>query len=215
MQLGVVLHDFADEVQVLDDLLSTLDPRDWFKPTPAEGWDTRDTITHLAVADEMALECVVQDRVPSLMQQGMDALLEGEDALLAAEASMMQRGRALEPAAVHEWWRTGNAALRAALAGVDPARRLPWGPNVMSPVSFVTARLMETWAHGLDCFDAAGVEAIDTDRLRHVAHIGLRSLPYAFLGAGEPGPRPGPLQPTPPSRARRGPRPTPRPSCAT
>src|SRR5919109_3834189 len=148
MQLGVVLHDFADEVQVLDDLLSTLDPRDWFKPTPAEGWDTRDTITHLAVADEMALECVVQDRVPSLMQQGMDALLEGEDALLAAEASMMQRGRALEPAAVHEWWRTGNAALRAALAGLDPARRLSWGAHAKSPASFATAMPKGPSGHG-------------------------------------------------------------------
>ena len=60
----------------------------------------------------------------------------------------------------------------------------------MSTVSFVTARLMETWAHGLDCFDASGVEAIDTDRLRHVAELSLRSLPYAFLVANVPAPGP-------------------------
>lgn len=190
MDLGVVLSDFAAEVEVLDGLLSSLGERDWFKPTPAEGWDIRDSVAHLSIADEMALECVVDSRIPSLMQQGMDALLEGEEALLAAEATMLARGRALEPNAVHEWWRTGNAALRAALADVDHSRRLPWGPNVMSVPSFVTARLMETWAHGLDCFDAAGVVPVDTDRLRHVAHLGLRSLPYAFLAAGVPGPGP-------------------------
>ena len=73
---------------------------------------------------------------------------------------------------------------------MDPERRLPWGGNRMSTVSFVTARLMETWAHGLDCFDAAGVEAIDTNRLRHVAELSLRSLPYAFLVANLPAPGP-------------------------
>jgi uncharacterized protein (TIGR03084 family) len=80
--------------------------------------------------------------------------------------------------------------LRDALAEMDTTRRLPWGPNVLSPTSFVTARLMETWAHGLDCFDAVGAEPTDTDRLRHIALLGIRALPYAFLVAGLEGPGP-------------------------
>jgi uncharacterized protein (TIGR03084 family) len=89
--------------------------------------------------------------------------------------------------------------LREALATIDPVRRLPWGGNRMSTLSFVTARLMETWAHGLDCFDAAGVAPVDTDRLRHVAELALRSLPYAFLVAQRPGPGPVRLELTSPS----------------
>ena len=60
----------------------------------------------------------------------------------------------------------------------------------MSPASFTTARVMETWAHGLDCFDAAGVTPAYTDRLHHVADLSVRALPYAFMinGVDAPGP---------------------------
>ena len=40
---------------------------------------------------------------------------------------------------------------------LDPDVRVPWGIG-MRPPSFVTARLMETWAHGLDVHAALGVE---------------------------------------------------------
>ena len=54
----------------------------------------------------------------------------------------------------------------------------------MRPPSFVTARLMETWAHSLDVHTAMDREIVDTDRLRHVAWIGFRALPYACSVAG-------------------------------
>ena len=44
-----------------------------------------------------------------------------------------------------------------------------------------TARLMETWAHGQDVADALGVPRAPTDRLRHVAHIGVRTRDFAYL----------------------------------
>jgi len=55
--------------------------------------------------------------------------------------------------------------------------------------AFVTARLMEHWAHGLDIRSAVGRDGQDTARLRHVAWIGVNALPYAFGVAGvEPPP---------------------------
>jgi uncharacterized protein (TIGR03084 family) len=55
--------------------------------------------------------------------------------------------------------------------------------------AFVTARLMEHWAHGLDIHAATGRPAADTDRLRHVAWIGISALPYAYgVAAVEPPP---------------------------
>jgi uncharacterized protein (TIGR03084 family) len=185
-----VLRDHGDEVAALDALLSTLSDDDWLKPTPAEGWDTRDSVAHLAVGDEMALECVLLDRVPEGMQRGMDASVAGGDAIAEFDNELTNRGRELSPSDVLEWWRAGNVALRDALSEMDTSRRLPWGPNVLSPASFVTARLMEQWAHGLDCFDGVGVEPIDTDRLRHIAHLGIRALPYAFMLAGLEAPGP-------------------------
>jgi uncharacterized protein (TIGR03084 family) len=62
----------------------------------------------------------------------------------------------------------------------------------MSARSFAEARLMETWAHGLDCYAALDIAPVDTDRLRRIAGLGFRALPYAFgLNGDEP---PGDIQ---------------------
>ena len=50
----------------------------------------------------------------------------------------------------------------------------------MSAVSFATARLMETWAHGQDVLDALGVTRQPTARLRHVADLGVRTRPFSY-----------------------------------
>lgn len=189
MKLDLVVRDLGEEAAGLDVLLSTLASDDWLTPTPAAGWDVRDCVAHLAIGDELALECVIEDRNPKVMDDGLAAVLAGDEAARAFEQSLLDRGRALAPEAVHGWWREASARLVEALGSVDATRRLPWGGNKMSPVSFTTARLMETWAHGLDCFDAVDAPAVDTHRLRHVADLSLRALPYAFLinGAGAPG----------------------------
>jgi uncharacterized protein (TIGR03084 family) len=82
------------------------------------------------------------------------------------------------------WWRGARGAMLAALAGLDPRNRLPWyGPD-MSALSFATARLMETWAHGQDVADVLGVRRPATDRLRHIAHIGVLARPFSYTNRG-------------------------------
>ena len=47
-----------------------------------------------------------------------------------------------------------------------------------------TARLMETWAHGLDVADALGVKPAATGRLKSIAHIGVRTRDFAYAVHG-------------------------------
>ena len=47
-----------------------------------------------------------------------------------------------------------------------------------------TARLMETWAHGLDVADALGVTVRPTARLKSIAHLGVRTRDFAFTVHG-------------------------------
>jgi uncharacterized protein (TIGR03084 family) len=51
----------------------------------------------------------------------------------------------------------------------------------MAARSFITARLMETWAHGQDVADALAITRRSTARLRHVAHIGVRARPFSYV----------------------------------
>ena len=92
-----VVEDFADESRALGSLLETLDEDTWLTPTPAAGWDIRDSVAHLAVGDELALECVVYDRNPTVMDEGLAAVIEGEEAAAAFEQRLVDRGRALPP----------------------------------------------------------------------------------------------------------------------
>ncbi|MGZ8766247.1 MAG: maleylpyruvate isomerase family mycothiol-dependent enzyme, partial [Acidimicrobiia bacterium] len=150
--------------------------------TPAKGWDLRDTIAHLADTDEIAVDtCTGGTR--SLNDFG-GTLSSAEDLTLWG----VLRGRRLAGSEVLAWWEAAAMAERAVLAGLDPSVRVPWGLG-MRVSSFITARLMETWAHGIDVRSTLGVEAPDTPRLRHIAWLAIRALPYAFGVAGrEPPP---------------------------
>lgn len=173
-----------DESAVLDGLLGDLPPGAWSTPTPATGWDVRDSVAHIALGHELAEECARTGR--STMIE--DVLAAGSFAEFEAEQGA--RARQLHSAEVLQWWRGSTRSLTDVLLTKSPRDRLPWGPNVMSASSFTTARLMETWAHGLDCFDGLGVTAIDTERLWHVAHLGWRTLAFAFALKSLPAPAP-------------------------
>lgn len=165
--------DLRAEQSELDALVSRLSVDDWRAPTPAVGWDIRDQIAHLADIDELGLACVrgeADDRLAAL------ARMDPAEATRAG----CDRGAGLGPEEMLEWWRTARAALNDAFRSADPSARIPWGAGPMAIPSFVAARLMECWAHGLDCFAAVGVQPVDSDRLAHVCRIGYRALPYAF-----------------------------------
>jgi len=173
--LHALLVDLAAESADLDTRVAVLDDAGWSTPTPAAGWDVRDTINHLAATDADAL-LALTDRA------GFDALL---GRLLAGGAEehvegLVAQRRALSPAQVLAGWRAGRDALQDALWTADPAVRVPWFGPPMSPASFVTARLMETWAHGQDVADALGQSRPATARLRSVAEIGVRARPYSY-----------------------------------
>jgi uncharacterized protein (TIGR03084 family) len=58
----------------------------------------------------------------------------------------------------------------------------------MSVPSMATARIMETWAHGLDVTDALALPPLVSPRLRHVADLGVRTRNFAFGQHGLPAP---------------------------
>ena len=183
---GLLLDALAREQADLQAELGNLATDDWFRPTPAKGWDVRDTVAHLADTDEIAIDTCTDG--PRPLNDFAARFASPEDTTLWG----VLRGRRRSGREVLAWWEDTSARERDVLAGLDPAMRVPWGLG-MRPPSLVTARLMETWAHGLDVRDALGLPVVDSDRLRHVAWLGYRALPYAFSFAGRERP-PGDLR---------------------
>ena len=173
-ELSVLVDDLVTESAALYGVLDQVGPAEWLLPTPATGWRVGDQVSHLAYFDETTLQSLVD---PDQFRRDAELLTAGGGDFpdrVAAEH------RLRSGADLFGWFRDARAALVSAYRGVDPVRRLPWyGPD-MTPASSITARLMETWAHGQDIVDALGVERVPSNRLRHIAHLGIRAMPYSF-----------------------------------
>ncbi|MEU0738283.1 TIGR03084 family metal-binding protein [Streptomyces sp. NPDC006134] len=169
-----VIDDLRAESEDLDALVSRLSPRQWALATPAPRWTVAHQIAHLAWTDRAALLAVTD-------ADGFRVLTERA---LAAPGAFVDEGAeedaARPPAELLAVWREGRTALDKALRGAAPGARFPWYGPPMSAASLATARLMETWAHGRDVADALGAVRPPTARLRHVAHLGVRTRDYAF-----------------------------------
>jgi uncharacterized protein (TIGR03084 family) len=165
--------DLAAEHADLDALVDGLDEAGFDTPTPAEGWSVRDQLSHLAWFDREAVRAAVDP-------EGFTATLPDALADEAFTERAVVEGRALSGAEVLAWWREARAGVVDALGRLDPSVRVPWYGPPMSAASFTTARLMETWAHGQDVADGLGVERTPTDRLRHVAFLGVRAFPNSY-----------------------------------
>ncbi len=180
--LAGLLADLDAESAALDAVVAPLEDSAWRRPTPATGWTVAHQIAHLAWTDDQALLAAtdpegfrraVTDAGPRLGTHVDDA----------AEA-----GATRQPADLLDRWREGRRALADRLAALPDGTKLPWFGPPMSAASMTTARLMETWAHGLDVTDALGQPPSVSDRLRHIAHIGVRTRDFAFAQHGLPVP---------------------------
>jgi uncharacterized protein (TIGR03084 family) len=174
-----VVSDLRDESADLLTLVSPLTDADWARPTPAVGWSVQDQVNHLAWFDEAATLAVTD---PAEFAAGAAGLTGDFPDLLVS------RQRGMAPAATLSWFRTARAGFLAVAAGSEGTLRLPWYGTTMSLTSSVTARLMETWAHGQDVADALGRTRVPTARLRHVCHLGVATRAHSFRLRGLPVP---------------------------
>jgi len=178
-----LLDDLAAEYDALVGVLETLTDEQWDIDTPAERWRVRDQIGHLAFFDEQATIAVAE---PARFQAELADSLKD---LASFGARTEAIGCTLTAAPLLVRWRKANAAMGAALAEVPDGSRLPWYGPPMSLRSFVTARLMETWAHGTDIIDGlhnAGVDATrrDGDRIASICHLGTITRGWSYTVRG-------------------------------
>jgi uncharacterized protein (TIGR03084 family) len=169
-----MVADLRAESDELDALVADLPHERWADATPAPGWTIAHQIAHLLWTDRVALTAVTDEA-------GFAALLEdaAKDPIGFVDAGAEELA-ATPPQQLLADWRTTRNRLHDELLAVADGRKLPWFGPPMSAPSMATARLMETWAHGLDVADTLGVKRPATARLRSIAHIGVRTRDFAF-----------------------------------
>ncbi len=175
--LSSITADLRAEQDSLDAVVAGLTPEQWETPTPSPGWTVRDQIGHLTYFDGTATLAITdEDR----FQASLEAMMTAGDRM-----ESMTLCRDLGPDELLAKWRANRATLLEAAAGLQDGQRVPWYGPSMSGKSFLTARLMECWAHGTDVVDAVDGHRPPTDRLRHVAQIGFITRGWTYANRGE------------------------------
>jgi uncharacterized protein (TIGR03084 family) len=175
---GPMVADLRAESDDLDAMVADLPADRWADATPAPGWTLAHQIAHLLWTDRVALTAVTDEA-------GFAAVLAeaAKDPTGFVDAGAEELAL-LRPERLLADWRQTRASLHDELLGVDDGRKLPWFGPPMSAASMATARLMETWAHGLDVADTLEMKRPATARLRSIAHIGVRTRDFAFTVHG-------------------------------
>jgi uncharacterized protein (TIGR03084 family) len=173
-----IVADLRRESDELDALVAPLADDRWAAPTPAPGWTIAHQIGHLLWTDRVALTAVTDEAAFAGL---LEAAAANPTGFVDAGADELAT---TPPAALLADWRLTRVRLHDALLTVPDGRKLPWFGPPMSAASMATARLMETWAHGLDVADTLGIKRPPTARLRSIAHLGVRTRDYAFAVNG-------------------------------
>jgi uncharacterized protein (TIGR03084 family) len=178
VNLGELCDDLLAERADLVAVLEPLDDDGWRTPTPAPGWTVLDQITHLAFFDDRTRQAIVD---PEAFLAGVAHALTDVDGFTDEVAAAHRNLTGEEELA---WLARAGLELTDTARPLDGSLRVPWYGPTMSLTSHLTARIMETWAHGQDVVDALGVTRPPSDRLRHIAFLGARAVPNSYLARG-------------------------------
>ncbi len=179
MRLDEIIEDLLAEQASLDEVVAVIDASDWSLPTPSPRWSITDQIGHLSYFDSTAALAIndpaaFRTEARALMKASLASASSGDDYTLASF-------RSLDPPDRLELWRANRHRLAKAISSLGDRDRVRWYGPSMGAKSFVTARLMEAWAHGQDVCDALGTEREPSDRLRHICQLGYITRSWSYL----------------------------------
>ena len=182
MVMNSLSNDFRQEGNELRAFLQeTFATADWTRPTPFKNWTTEDVFQHLMVGDRLnILSMTNPERFIAVMAQRTAARAQGNKTS-GVEYLDEPVGHGVDLLAQ---WHGQLNRLCDLFQVADAKARMKWvGPD-MSIRSAATARLMETWAHGQDIYDMVGASRTATDRLRHIAVLGVNTFAWTFVNRG-------------------------------
>jgi uncharacterized protein (TIGR03084 family) len=177
-----VVQDLADQHAELADIVVGLPDAVWHAPTRCVGWDVSDVVLHLSQSDELAIGSLAGrfTEVTNELTGGLRPATSVDD----SAALMVERQRGIEPVELLARWRSDSGQLVEMLGHMDLSQRVAWVAGELSARTLATTRLAETWIHAGDIAESLGIELAATGRLRHIARLAWRTLPYAFASAG-------------------------------
>ena len=190
-------RDFFDESEALAAVLDGLDAADWNRATQFKGWTINDVIVHLHYWNRSADLALTDPDAFSAELGKLREVLAGSGLREYENSAISERGAELFGA-----WRALYSDMGERWAKLDPKLRVKWAGPEMSVRSSMSARQMETWAHGMEVFDLLGQSREEHDRIKNIVVLGANAFGWSFKVHGHDVPEKMPfLQLTAPSSA--------------
>jgi len=182
VDISEVRGDLLAEQAALDEVMAALTADQWALPTPSPRWTVADQIGHLTYFDDAAATAITDpDGFDRLLDELLAVVGDGDEAM---DELVLGRFRRMSPPALLAEWRSMRVRLSDASAELAGDARVPWYGPSMGAKSFLTARLMEVWAHGQDIIDTIGANRAATDRIRHIAQLGFITRGWSYVNRG-------------------------------
>ena len=172
--------DFLAESEALEQLIAPLQASDFAQPTGFKSWTFESIIRHLHFWNHMAnLALTAPDAFQTELKPAVEGMMAGKT-LPEIELDTFSAG-GLDLLSL---WQTGFREVAAAYQQADPSDRVAWVGPSMSARSSITARQMETWAHGQAIADELGIERSEDDRIRNIVVLGVNTFGWSFTVRG-------------------------------
>lgn len=167
-------EDFRAESNALFALLDSTDTDAFNEPTQFKSWTINAVLQHLHFWNQMA---GLQLTDEAELVTRMSAVLAHSGGMRGYEAEHFENlsGRALLNA-----WHADAQTTADLFATADPKARLKWAGPDMSARSSITARLMETWAHGQEAYDHQGIIRQNEDRIQNIVVLGVNTFGWTY-----------------------------------
>lgn len=172
-------EDFRAESAALYALLERTEFARFEEPTLFKDWSINTVLQHLHFWNQMAQYQLTDEAelIDTLSKIG-----KAEGGMRAYEAAYFSG--ITSPALLHKWWQ-GVQATANVFAKCDPKARLKWAGPDMSARSSMTARLMETWAHGQAVYDHLGIARQNEDRISNIVILGVNTYGWTYKTRGQ------------------------------
>ncbi len=182
----VQAEDFRAESEALHGLLEPVDPALFDEPTQFKDWTINSVLQHLHFWNLMAGYQLTDEEA---LKSNLKGVIGAPGGMRGFETSVLG---GLKGAELLGAWREGFNNTADLFAECDPKQRLKWAGPDMGARSSITARLMETWAHGQEVYDHLGVVRQNGDRIGNIVILGVNTYGWTYQTRGEdvPGPMP-------------------------
>lgn len=177
--------DLREEADALHRLLDRLDDGEWARSTQFKAWTVNDIVQHLHDSDLLATASLRDSKEYGRLRAAIMA--KRDDGMSRLEETRERLGHLTGRRLLARWKDTIDD-LCATLETRNPNDRLKWSGPDMGVRMFATARQMEVWAHGQAIYDLKGFARENTDRIKNIAVLGVRTFGWTFANRGEQAP---------------------------